>query len=249
MPDEPAGTSPSIELRGVDFGYGRLQVLFGVDISVQAGEVLALLGTNGAGKSTILRIASGLARPWRGTVHDRDTDVTRSPAERRAADGVVLVPGGKAIFPRLTVADNLRAGAFVLARDRALIEDRVDDVLRTFPKLRERLSQPAGTLSGGEQQMLAIAKGLLLRPRIVLIDELSLGLAPAVVHELLEVVAQLNETGTTVVLVEQSLNVALAVSDRAVFLEKGAVRFSGPAAELAERDDLARAIFLAGAPS
>jgi ABC-type branched-subunit amino acid transport system ATPase component len=235
---------PAIEVSGLDFSYGHVQVLFGVDLHVAPGEVLALLGTNGAGKSTLLRVVSGLERPSAGTVCHRGNDISDLAAVERVRRGIVQLPGGKAIFPSLSVMENLLAGAFTHLRDRPTLEARIGASLERFPVLRERLDQPAGTLSGGEQQMLALAKALLVDPDVLCIDELSLGLAPVIVQQLLEIVEELREAGLTMVIVEQSLNVALAVADRAVFMEKGTVRFEGTARDLAERDDLARAVFL-----
>jgi ABC-type branched-subunit amino acid transport system ATPase component/sugar phosphate permease len=238
------GEVPVLQVRDLDAGYGGVQVLFGVDLDVHEGEVLALLGTNGAGKSTLLRAVSGLLVPSRGVVRLDGRLITFSEPSARVGLGVVQVPGGKAVFPSLTVAENLLAGAHRYGWDRREIARRIDDVVDLLPRLGERFDQRAGQLSGGEQQMLALGKALLLDPRLLLVDELSLGLAPVVVADLLQVVERLKERGTTIVLVEQSLNVALAVADRAVFLEKGTVRFTGPAAELLERPDLARAVFL-----
>jgi len=234
----------AIDVAGVDFSYGHVQVLFDVDLRVERGEVLALLGTNGAGKSTLLRVVSGLERPSAGTVAHHGDDITDLPAVDRVRRGIVQLPGGKAVFPSLTVVENLLAGAWTHIWDRAELEDRIGAALTRFPVLRDRLDQPAGTLSGGEQQMLALAKALLVDPDVLCIDELSLGLAPVVVQQLLAIVEELRAGGLTMVIVEQSLNVALALADRAVFMEKGAVRFEGTARELAERDDLARAVFL-----
>ena len=234
----------AVEVRGVDFSYGHVQVLFDVDLHVDRGEVLALLGTNGAGKSTLLRVVSGLESPSAGTVRHHGDDITALPAVDRVRRGIVQLPGGKAVFPSLTVLENLMAGGWTHIWDRAELEPRIERALARFPVLRTRLDQPAGTLSGGEQQMLALAKALLLDPDVLCIDELSLGLAPVVVQELLETVEELRADGLTMIIVEQSLNVALALADRAVFMEKGTVRFEGPALELAERDDLARAVFL-----
>lgn len=247
MSEVGAPASPVLEARDVDFAYGRVQVLFGVDLAVGAGEVVALLGTNGAGKSTLLKAISGLVTPSRGEVRLHGSRIDSLPAERRVQRGVVQVPGGRAVFPGMSVAENLRVGAFTFRNDRARVRERTDDVLALFPRLAERLDQPAGTLSGGEQQMLAIAKGLLLQPEVLLIDELSLGLAPVVVEELLGVVEGLStERGLSIVIVEQSVNIALALAQRAVFMEKGHVRFEGDADGLLERDDLLRAVFLGG---
>jgi ABC-type branched-subunit amino acid transport system ATPase component len=229
-------------LRGVDFSYGQLQVLFGVDLEVRTGEVLGLLGTNGAGKSTVLRVLSGLAPPDRGTVELAGDDVTGVPAEDLVARGLAMVPGGKAMFPDLTVLESLDVGARLVPRSerRARIERELD----RFPRLRERRTSLSGSLSGGEQQQLAIAKALLLDPALLCIDELSLGLAPVIVEGLLDTVRQVRAAGTTVVVVEQSLNIAASLCDRAVFLEKGTIRFEGAPRELLERGDIARSVFL-----
>jgi ABC-type branched-subunit amino acid transport system ATPase component len=235
-----------LEVRHVDFSYGQVQVLFDVNLYVTKGEVLALLGTNGAGKSTVLRVVSGLSLASRGAVLLDGVDVTNLDPSDRVRAGIVQVPGGKALFPSLTVAENLDIGAHTFIRDRARVRRKTDEVLDHFPDLRERLNVHAGSLSGGQQQMLAIAKGLLLDPKILLIDELSLGLAPVAVQAILEVVSGLTAHGITMVLVEQSVNIALSIADRAIFMEKGTVRFEGPANELLERGDLVRAVFLGG---
>ena len=235
-----------LEARDIDFSYGHVQVLFGVDLSVDEGEVVALLGTNGAGKSTLLRVISGLARQTGGTVTFRGASIDGLAAHERVEAGIVQVPGGKAVFPGLTVAENLRAGAHTFKWDRDRIVERCNAVLELFPALVPKLAQAAGTMSGGEQQMLALAKAMLPEPAVLLIDELSLGLAPVVVQGLVDVVDGLKAKGVTMVIVEQSVNVALTLADRAVFMEKGEVRFTGPAAELAQRDDLVRAVFLGG---
>jgi ABC-type branched-subunit amino acid transport system ATPase component/predicted MFS family arabinose efflux permease len=237
-------TVPVLQVSGIDFAYGHVQVLFDVGFEVQRGEVLALLGTNGAGKSTILRVIAGLGTPSRGVVRLNGLTVTYVAPERRGSLGIRLLPGGKGVFPQMTVRENLEMAGFVYRHDRADQERRIADVLGLFPGLAGRQGQAAGSLSGGEQQMLALGCTLLHEPEVLLIDELSLGLSPVMVSQLLDVVARLKGSGSTIVIVEQSLNVALAVADRAVFLEKGQVRFAGAAAELAERDDLARAVFL-----
>jgi ABC-type branched-subunit amino acid transport system ATPase component len=242
-----AEEAPLLDVRGIDFSYGHVQVLFGVDVSVAPGEVLALLGTNGAGKSTLLRVVSGLARQTNGTVAYRGRSIDGLAAHERMRAGIVQLPGGKAIFPGLTVAENLLVGAHTFKWDRSRIAERCAAVLELFPVLTERLEQTAGSMSGGEQQMLALAKALLPEPELLLIDELSLGLAPVVVESLIAVVEHLKTDGVTMVIVEQSVNIALTLADRAIFMEKGEIRFSGPAAELAGRDDLVRAVFLGGA--
>jgi ABC-type branched-subunit amino acid transport system ATPase component/predicted MFS family arabinose efflux permease len=235
---------PALQVRNIDFSYGNVQVLFDVSFDVEKGEVLALLGTNGAGKSTILRVIAGLGTPSRGVVRLGGRTITYVTPEQRAGLGVHMLPGGKGVFPRMSVRENLEMGAFGYRRDGVDMRARIDRVFRMFPRLAERAGQTAGSLSGGEQQMLALARTLLHDPDVLIIDELSLGLAPIVVQELLETITDLKSRGMTIVIVEQSLNIALAVADRAVFLEKGEVRFTGSARELVERDDLARAVFL-----
>jgi ABC-type branched-subunit amino acid transport system ATPase component/ABC-type branched-subunit amino acid transport system permease subunit len=234
--------------RGIDAGYDGVQVLFGVDIEVRRGEVLALLGTNGAGKSTLLRVVSGLLRPTVGSVAFEGNDVTLVDAVGMAKRGVVQVPGGRGVFPTLTVGEHFTAAAWLLKGD-AGVEGRREEVLDRFPRLRERYDQLAGNLSGGEQQQLALGMAFLSLPDLLIIDELSLGLAPTIVEQLLDLVREINARGTAVVLVEQSVNVALTVADRAYFMEKGEVRFEGPTAELLERDDIVRSVFLEGATS
>ena len=233
--------------QGIEFAYGSVPVLFGVSLDVAAGEAVALLGTNGAGKSTLLRVLSGLEQPAAGVVTLEGRDITAMPAERRASAGLVLVNGGRAVFRDMTVAENLEMQALTVRRRPGWVRERTAHVLDAFPRLAERRSQLPGTMSGGEQQQLALAKAMLLDPKVLCIDELSLGLAPVVVQELLAIVRRINAGGVAVVLVEQSLNVAAAMCERAVFLEKGEVRFEGATADLLERDDVARAVFLGAA--
>jgi len=235
---------PMLSAVDLDFAYGKLQVLFGVSINVYRGEAVALLGTNGAGKSTFLRAIAGLDAPCGGKIAFDGRDVTGTPAERMANQGLVLIPGGRAVFTDMTVDENLEMQALTVRKKRSWVKERRDVVFQTFPRLAERLAQPAGSLSGGEQQQLALAKALLLDPKVLCIDELSLGLAPVIVGELIEVVARIHQTGVTLVVVEQSLNIAVQLCARAVFMEKGQVRFEGRTADLLERDDIARAVFL-----
>jgi ABC-type branched-subunit amino acid transport system ATPase component/predicted MFS family arabinose efflux permease len=238
---------PAIQVRNLDFSYGAVQILFGIDLDVAVGETVALLGTNGAGKSTLLRVISGLGVPTRGVVRLHGRTITYTDPELRSKIGIVQLMGGNAVFPSLSVDENLRMAGFQYhGRD---LERRAAAALGRFPSLAERRSAAAGDLSGGQQQMLALAMALVHEPEVLIIDELSLGLAPIMVQELLGTVRELKEQGTTMIIVEQSLNVALSVADRAVFMEKGQVRFDGPAQELAERDDLARAVFLGGTAS
>jgi ABC-type branched-subunit amino acid transport system ATPase component/sugar phosphate permease len=236
----------ALQVRNLDFCYGSVQVLFDVDLDVHHGETVALLGTNGAGKSTLLRVISGLGVPSRGVVRLHGRTITYTDPELRARIGIVQLMGGNAVFGALSVEENLRMAAYLYdGRD---ARRRSESALGRFPILVERRKSPANDLSGGQQQMLALAMALVHEPEVLLIDELSLGLAPVTVQSLLEIVRELKQQGLTMVIVEQSLNVALAVADRAIFMEKGQIRFDGPAAELAERDDLARAVFLGASP-
>jgi ABC-type branched-subunit amino acid transport system ATPase component len=235
-----------LDVEDIEFSYGRLQVLFGVSLEVRDGEALALLGTNGAGKSTLLRVVAGLETPSAGRVRFRGEDITGMPAEQVVRHGLVLVAGGRSVFPDMTVAENLEIKSLLLRRRPQQLGEARERVFEVFPRLRERLGQLAGSLSGGEQQQLTLAKALMLEPTLLCIDELSLGLAPVAVEPLLQTVRSIHATGVAVVVVEQSLNVAAALCDRAVFLEKGEVRFEGATNQLLERDDIARAVFLGG---
>src|SRR4051812_25205606 len=226
-----------------DFSYGPVQVLFDVNFEVHRGECVALLGTNGAGKSTILRVISGLEVPERGVLRLDGRNITYVSPEQRVRLGIVQLPGGKGVFPSLSVQQNLQVSARLGAESKSHVEERIAKVLAIFPELEERQRQLARSLSGGQQQMLALARVLIHEPEVLLTDELSLGLAPIVVQRMLEIVDDLKARGQTMIIVEQSLNVALEISDRAIFLEKGEVKFEGPARELLERDDLARAVF------
>jgi ABC-type branched-subunit amino acid transport system ATPase component len=242
---ENPGETPALMVSGIDFSYGQVQVLFDVNFHVDKGETLALLGTNGAGKSTVLKVIAGLGTPSSGSVRLDGKNVTYTTPEQRAGMGIQMLPGGNGVFASMSIRENLEMGAFLLRGDKQLQRKRIDSVLELFPFLAERPNQPAGSLSGGQQQQLALARVMLHEPDILIIDELSLGLAPLVVAELLTILERIkDERGQTIIIVEQSLNVALSVADRAVFMEKGQVRFEGPAQELAERDDLARAVFL-----
>jgi ABC-type branched-subunit amino acid transport system ATPase component len=239
---------PVLVVSGVDFSYGSLQVLFGVSLSVGRGEALALLGTNGAGKSTLLRVVAGLSRPTAGRVTLEGVDITGVQAEHLTRRGVILVSGGRSVFADMTVSENLEMQTLTVRRRKAHAAARRAAVLEVFPALGGRLRQLAGSLSGGEQQQLALAKALILEPRVLCIDELSLGLAPIVVQQLLGTVRTIQATGVAVVLVEQSLNIAADACERAVFMEKGAIRFEGPTQHLLDSDDIARAVFL-GTPA
>ena len=244
------GDGPMLSCRGVEVAYGSVQILFGVDLDVGRDEIIALLGTNGAGKSTLLKAISGLIPTMGGAIHFDGRDITGLSAVKAAKLGIVQVPGGKAVFPTLTVAEHFTAGTWMYAKeDPAEVQARIAEVLGLFPRLRERWDQMAGNLSGGEQQQLALGMAFVAKPKLLIIDELSLGLAPSVVEQLLGIVRKIHADGCPVILVEQSVNVALTIASRAYFLEKGEVRFSGPTEELLERGDILRSVFLQGAGS
>lgn len=235
---------PAIQVHHVDFSYGQVQILFDVSFEVRRGETLALLGTNGAGKSTILRVIAGLGTPSRGVVRLDGRAITYTSPEERSRLGVQVLPGGKGVFGDMTILENLEMATFVFRSDPADVQRRISAALELFPELAENPDKLARSLSGGQQQMLAMAQTLATEPDVLIIDELSLGLAPIMVERLVALVEELRRRGQTIIVVEQSLNVARAISDRAVFLEKGHVRFEGPIAELVDRNDLARAVFL-----
>ena len=240
-----AGRSKLLLVRDLNVGYDGLQVLFDVNMEIAEGEIVALLGTNGAGKSTLLRAITGITEADFGAVIFDGRDITHAPPNEIAALGVASMPGGAGVFPGLSVRENLRSAGWLVRRDRPELDARTAEVLEVFPVLAERLEEPASNLSGGQQQMLALAMALLSRPKLLIIDELSLGLAPVVVGKLAELVRDVAAGGTTVLLVEQSVNVALGMAGTAYFMERGRVQFSGPAEELLNRPDLLRAVFLA----
>jgi ABC-type branched-subunit amino acid transport system ATPase component len=241
------GRDPILRVEGLDAAYGPVQILFGLDLTIDEGEIVALLGTNGAGKSTLFKAVTGLLPPSAGTVRFAGEDITGLATEDVAAKGVVMMPGGKSVFPTLTVRDNLRLASWLQRKDKVTVREAEERVLEMFPRLGERIDQLAGDLSGGEQQMLAISQALIPDPKLLLIDELSLGLAPTIVGQLIDVVHQVHATGLTIVVVEQSINVALRLAERAVFMEKGEFRFTGSTAELLDRPDILRSVFIAGA--
>ena len=236
-----------LDIRGLRASYGAVEVLRGIDFTVARGEIVALLGTNGAGKSTILRCISGLMPADEGQILFDGHDITGVTTEETVRLGVTQVPGGRGLLPNLSVEENLRMGAYPLRRDRAAVRAGYDRVYETFPRLAERRKQLAGLMSGGEQQMLAVGRALMLQPKLMMIDELSLGLAPLIVQQLVDVVRQINASGVSMILVEQSANLALSVTDHAYFIEKGQMRFDGSSRDLLERDDLLRSVFLAAA--
>ena len=222
-------STPLLELRGVRAAYGKIEVLHGLDLKVPGGQILAILGPNGAGKTTTLRVISGLMRPTAGSLLFDGHDLTGAPAEELARVGVCLIPEGRGIFPNLTVRENILMDTYGSGRKLSELEERAFD---RFPRLGDRVSQMAGTLSGGEQQMLALARALSTDPALILLDELSMGLAPLVVDDLFEAVQQLAKTGVTIVVVEQFADVVLGFADQVVVITQGSVRLSGTPSEI-----------------
>ena len=240
-----SGKGKLLVCRDVEVAYGNVQVLFGVDFDVEEGQIIALLGTNGAGKSTLLRAISGITEATAGAIVFDGRDVTHMPPHEIAARNVISMPGGRGVFPGMTVRDNLMLGNW-MNDDPAEIKTRMAEVFRIFPRLQERADTNAGDLSGGEQQQLSLAQAFLCKPRLLMIDELSLGLAPAMVAELLEIVRAIRDSGVTIIVVEQSVNVALTIAERAIFMEKGEVKFFGDTADLLSRPDILRAVYVKG---
>lgn len=239
-----SGRGKLLVCRDIDVEYDGVQVLFGVDFDVDDGDIIALLGTNGAGKSTLLRAISGTQEASSGAVVFDGRDITHMPPHEIAGRNVIHMPGGRGVFPGLTVKDNLLLGGWVATEEQT--KERLAEVFEIFPILKERSEETAGTLSGGEQQMVALAQAFLSRPRLLMIDELSLGLSPAVVQQLIEVVREIHKRGVTIIIVEQSVNIALTIADRAIFMEKGEVKFIGKTADLLTRPDILRAIYVKG---
>ena len=239
-------SEPLLQVEGVDAAYGPVQILFGLDVDIADGEIVALLGTNGAGKSTLFKCITGLLPPTAGSIRFRGQELVGRTTDEIAELGVVMMPGGKSVFPTLTVRENLRLASWLKRKDKAAVVEAEERVLDMFPRLAERIDQMAGNMSGGEQQMLAVSQALIPDPELLLIDELSLGLAPTIVGQLIDVVKQVHAAGLTVVVVEQSINVALTLAERAVFMEKGEFRFTGSTRELLERPDILRSVFISG---
>ncbi|MBP6767742.1 MAG: ABC transporter ATP-binding protein [Reyranella sp.] len=229
-----------LELRSIDAGYGRFQALFGIDLDVKAGEAVGVIGPNGAGKTTLMRVISGLIRPTKGSIRMQGTDVLATPAHRIVSLGIAHVPENRRLFPRLSVEDNLRMGAF-MPEARARYRERMDFVFDLFPRMKERRNQLAGTMSGGEQQMCAIGRALMSDPKLLLLDEPSAGLAPVVVQQVFELVKRIRAGGLTVLIVEQNVQQVLQVVDRAYLLEAGSIRASGASADLLADDSIRQA--------
>ena len=231
---------PLLQLDNVHTYYGHIHALKGISLVVEEGEVVTLIGANGAGKSTTLRTISGLLHAREGSIHLKDKDITRLPAHEIVTNGVGQVPEGRGIFPRLTVRENLEMGAYTV-NNTAEISRRMEEVFELFPRLLERVEQKGGTLSGGEQQMLAIGRGLMMKPHILLMDEPSMGLAPVLVEAIFDVIKKLNQAGTTILLVEQNALMALRTASRAYVLETGRIVLSGSALEVAQNPEVKRA--------
>ena len=235
----PAKTTPLLTIEGLKGGYGRVEVLRGVDLHVHAGETVARLGSNGAGKTTLNNVMCGIYRAWSGKVLFEGIDLTGAHYTDVVKAGLIQVPEGRKIFPNLSVIENLALGSFARARERR--DENIEKVFATFPRLKERGDQLAGTMSGGEQQMVAIGRGLMAEPRLLILDEPSLGLSPLLVEEMFTLIHQLSATGLAVLLVEQNVGQSLEVADRAYVMENGGIRFSGLPDELLSSDELRKA--------
>lgn len=230
----------ALTVEGLEAGYGEVQVLWGASLRVTAGRLTTVVGANGAGKTTMLRSITGSIRPSAGHITFEGEDVTRLPAFRKAERGLALVPEGRQLFGDMTVLENLEMGAYC-GRARAVQERNLERVCHYFPRLRERLQQKAGTLSGGEQQMVAVGRGLMAEPRVLMIDEMSLGLSPLLAQQLFQTLKELRADGLTVLLVEQNVHLALALADYAYVLAEGQVHLEGPAREVADNDEIRKA--------
>lgn len=231
-----------LEIKGLQVHYGMIQAIKGIDFEVNKGEVVALIGANGAGKTTILHTVSGLLQASSGSIHFEGKDITRMPGHKIVSLGMAHVPEGRRVFAQLSVYENLLMGAYT-RKDKQEIRESLDMVYSRFPRLEERKTQPAGTLSGGEQQMLAMGRALMSHPSIILMDEPSMGLSPIFVNEIFDIIKEVSATGTTVLLVEQNAKKALDIADRAYVLETGKIVLSGKADEL-KNDDAVKKAYL-----
>ncbi len=221
-----------LDVNGIASGYGEVQILWNTSIKLEKGKLTSLVGSNGVGKTTLLRTVMGLVKPWQGSVTFNGKDITRMSPHTKAANGIVLVPEGRQLFTDMSVYENLEMGAFT-KRAKARFNENLEKVYEMFPRLKERADQKTGTLSGGEQQMVAVGRGLMADPEVLMIDELSLGLAPFLVLDLFEILRRLRKEGLTMLLVEQNVQMALAVSDYAYVLADGKVEIEGPSREVA----------------
>ncbi|AEM73415.1 ABC transporter ATP-binding protein [Caldicellulosiruptor acetigenus] len=224
----------------IDVFYGAIQALFSVSLEVKKGEIVTLIGANGAGKSTLLKTISGLIRPRSGTILFEDIDITKKSSMEIVKLGISHVPEGRRVFPEMTVLENLELGAF-LRKDKQAIKKDLELVFERFPRLYERKNQLAGTLSGGEQQMLAIGRALMSRPKLLLLDEPSMGLAPILVTEIFKIIKEINSQGTTILLIEQNANMALSIADRAYVIETGRIVLTGNAKDVASNPEVKKA--------
>lgn len=232
----------ALEVRDIASGYGEVQILWGVSLKLEPGKLTALVGSNGSGKTTMLRTVMGQLRAWQGQVTFQGQDITRLPSYQRASEGLVLVPEGRQLFTDMTVQENLEMGAFA-SRPQPQMRRNMERVFALFPRLAERRSQKAGTLSGGEQQMVAVGRGLMAEPRILMIDELSLGLSPRLTLDLFESLRRLKNEGQTILLVEQNVAMAMAVGDYAYVMAEGRVKMEGQARDLLHNEEI-RAAYL-----
>ena len=229
-----------LEVKDINVYYGAIHAIKGISLSVEEGEIVTLIGANGAGKSTTLRTISGLLKPKTGAINFLGKNIAGMPAHKIVREGISQVPEGRRIFAEMTVLENLELGAFT-RNDKDEIKKDLEMVFGRFPRLKERITQLAGTLSGGEQQMLAMGRALMSRPKLLLLDEPSMGLAPLLIREIFSIIVDINKTGTTVLLVEQNANMALSIANRAYVLETGRITLSGDAKELAASEDVRKA--------
>jgi ABC-type branched-subunit amino acid transport system ATPase component len=241
------GDAVPLELRDVTSGYGDVPVIRRASMAFSERLITTVVGSNGAGKSTAIKVAAGLLRAWQGSVLTHGTDITREPADRRVYRGIAYVPQGRIVVPEMTVRDNLMIGAHILGGDRRAIEAATERVLQLFPALKSRMKQHADTMSGGEQQMLAIGRALMTSPKIIMLDEPSLGLSPKFVEIVFERLLSLRDEGMTVVMVEQKASHALGISDRGYVMHLGQVAYEGEARDLLQNDDVKR-LFLGEIP-
>jgi branched-chain amino acid transport system ATP-binding protein len=236
-----AQPEPILAVRDLDASYGPVQILFGLDLDIYEGEIVALLGTNGAGKSTLFKCITNLLEPTRGSVTFAGEDLTGMPTDEIAGKGVVMMPGGKSVFPTLSVRENLRLACWLKRKDHAAVREAEERVLDLFPRLGDRIDQMAGNLSGGEQQMLAVGRAMMGRPKLLLLDEPSMGLAPVMVLRLFDLIRRVRAEGYTILVVEQNVRQVLKLVDRAYLLEVGRIHMEGRADELADQDFVRKA--------
>lgn len=233
-------TEKILDLQNIDTFYGGIQALKGISLHVGAGEIVTLIGSNGAGKSTTLKTISGQVKPKSGSILYNGTEISNRAPHETALSGIAHVPEGRRIFPKLTVKENLEMGAFSV-KDKRIVKERMERVFQYFPRIKERLSQQGGTMSGGEQQMLAIGRALMMQPKILMLDEPSMGLAPIIVEQIFEIIKELNNEGITILLVEQNAFQALSIADRGYVIQNGEITLSGPGKELIDNEQIQEA--------